>query len=239
MGFDKPVIYLYPPTAMRISTTLSLVHGWKFSAIYPVVPARTIETGQELKWVVDAEPSGTLTEVGTGLEVSYLYWKAKTRPKELVSPPLSPSPVDGAHFTPNQASMDSKDTVLLAVAKITPYLDGALKALGLHVEARTSFITFWLPSLLKYEYVALRFLPQSLYERAAPLTVEPVPDVVARIFMLFKGVKANELAVWSEARELASEDVGRWTDVVGVDLKKVRDAGLFRVIEWGGMEVFN
>lgn len=78
-----------------------------------------------------------------------------------------------------------------------------------------------------------------MYERAAPLAIEPTPDVVARIFMLFKGVKANELPVWSEAFGRATEDVGRWADVVGIDLGKVRDAGLFRVIEWGGMEVLN
>ncbi|KAF6748210.1 hypothetical protein DFP72DRAFT_1146391 [Ephemerocybe angulata] len=238
----KPVIYLYPPTATRISATLCLVPEWEFSAIYPVVPAKTTEAGQELKWVVDAERSGTLTEVGTGLEVSYLYWEAETTAKGLVSPPLSlvlGATTAEAPFVPNQASLDSKDTVLLEVAKMTQYLDGALKALGLHVEARTSFITYWLPSLLKHDYVALRFLPQSVYERAAPLAIEPTPDVVARIFMLFKGVKANELPVWSEAFGRATEDVGRWADVVGIDLGKVRDAGLFRVIEWGGMEVLN
>ncbi|KAF6748206.1 hypothetical protein DFP72DRAFT_853675 [Ephemerocybe angulata] len=246
LKFGKPVIYLYPTTTTRISTTLSIVPEWEFSAIYPVVPAKNTEAGQELKWVVDAEPSGTLTEVGTGLKVSYLYWEADTIAKGLMSPlllsPGSPGKttvLDDARFTPNQASLDSKDTVLVEVAKITPYLDDALKALGLHVEARTSFITYWLPSLLKNEYVALRFLPQSAYEKAARLTVEPVPDVVARIFMLFKGVGANDLGVWSEAGERAKDDVGHWTDVVGVDLEKVRDAGLFRVIEWGGMEVFN
>lgn len=30
----------------------------------------------------------------------------------------------------------------MAVERITPYLDKALKALGLHTEARTSFITY-------------------------------------------------------------------------------------------------
>ncbi|KAF6748216.1 hypothetical protein DFP72DRAFT_820699 [Ephemerocybe angulata] len=236
----KPVIYLYPTTATRISTTLSLVPEWEFSAIYPVVPAKSTENGQELKWVVDAQPSGILTEVATGMEVSYLYWEAETTGKGLVSPPLSPIPgatTVEAPFVPNRASLDSKDTVLLEVAKITPYLDGALKALGLHVEARTSFVTYWLPTLLKHEYVALRFLPQSAYEHAAPLKIDPIPDVVSRIFMLFKGVDKSDLAVWSEARERAVEDVGRWTDVVGVDVEKVQDAGLFRVIEWGGMEV--
>jgi ubiquitin C len=73
----KPVIYLYPPTATRVSTKLSLVPEWEFSAIYPVVHAKATPEGQELEWVVDASPNGTLKEVGTGLEASYLYWEAE------------------------------------------------------------------------------------------------------------------------------------------------------------------
>jgi ubiquitin C len=73
----KPVLYLYPPIATRISAKLSLIPEWKFSAIYPVRPAKNTTQGQELEWVVDALPSGILKEVGTGLEISYLYWEAE------------------------------------------------------------------------------------------------------------------------------------------------------------------
>jgi len=45
-------------------------------------------------------------------------------------------------FIPNDATLDDANSVLLATDKITPYLDSALKALGLHTEARTSFITY-------------------------------------------------------------------------------------------------
>jgi hypothetical protein len=76
--FAKPVIYLYPPIATRVTARLSLVFKeWQFSAIYPVVPAQTTPHGQEIEWIVDASPSGTLKELNTGLEVSYLYWEAE------------------------------------------------------------------------------------------------------------------------------------------------------------------
>jgi hypothetical protein len=35
----------------------------------------------------------------------------------------------------------------------------------------------------------------------------------------------------------AEKDVAWWVDVVGVDLVRVGDETLFRVLEWGGMEV--
>ena len=37
--------------------------------------------------------------------------------------------------------MDPGDSVLLPISKVPSYLDAALKALALHTEARTSFIT--------------------------------------------------------------------------------------------------
>ena len=83
----------------------------------------------------------------------------------------------------------------------------------------------------RHQHVALRFLPQAAYERAAPMRVAPAPDVVTRVFMLFRGVSADELEGWQRR---APED---WRDVVGVDVERALDTTLFRALEWGGMEV--
>jgi hypothetical protein len=102
--------------------------------------------------------------------------------------------------------------------------------------------------LLKHEHIALRFLPQSAYERAARLDAVPSPDVVTRVFMLFKGVTEDELPLWEKAQIRAQiagaagpgrrrRAVSWWTDVVGVDVERALDVGLYRVLEWGGMEV--
>lgn len=97
---------------------------------------------------------------------------------------------------------------------------------------------YWLPALLKHKYVALRFLPQTVYEKAAPLEVSPAPDVVARIFMLFKGLKGEEIQpIWSSAIVGSQDDTKRWESVVGVDSPLLADKTLFRVVEWGGMEI--
>ena len=45
-------------------------------------------------------------------------------------------------FIPNEATLRDDDSVVISVDKLTPYLDKTLSALGLHTEARTSFITF-------------------------------------------------------------------------------------------------
>ncbi len=96
---------------------------------------------------------------------------------------------------------------------------------------------YWLPSLLKHKYVALQFLPQKAYEVAAPMNVTPAPEVITRVFMLFQGVEEKDLTQWSQAQLRTNEDVSHWARVIGVDLEKAMDAKLYRVLEWGGMEV--
>ncbi|CAE6507986.1 unnamed protein product [Rhizoctonia solani] len=174
----------------------------------------------------------------TLFEVSYLFWEARTNPKLPSSPPTTrpSSPVE-ANFDPASPLLLPSHSALLPFNKVTGYIDDALLALGLHTEARTSFITYWLPDLSKHAFIALRFLPQHEYENAAPLDVSPAPQVVTRVFMLFRGVDESQVELWNEAAEMAQRDVVVWRDVVGVDIAQVRDKLLFRVVEWGGMEV--
>ncbi|KAG1851699.1 hypothetical protein F4604DRAFT_1959195 [Suillus subluteus] len=230
----KPVIYLYSPSDIDVSVKLSLIPEWSLSVIYPVLT--TEDHGQRLEWNVCTHQDGSLTERNSGLDVSYLFWEAESN---LQAFPRSPAsilqPVDT--FNPISSSLDDMDSIVIPVDRATVYLDKSLKVLGLHTEARTSFITYWLPSILKHEYVALRFVPQAAYERAASLSISPQPDVVTRVFMLFRGISKERLANWSNAQMQAEKDVTWWADIVGVDLARAGDMTLFRVLEWGGMEV--
>lgn len=97
---------------------------------------------------------------------------------------------------------------------------------------------YWLPSFLKHDYVLLRFVPQESYSKAARLDVVPAPDVVTRVFMVFRRVSSDEVDIWMSASARASEPVEMWREIVGVpDRNRQNDAGLFRVLEWGGMEI--
>jgi hypothetical protein len=60
--------------------------------------------------------------------------------------------------------------------------------------------------------------------------------------MLFRGVVAAEVELWQLAGALAptvaaADSATSWAQVVGVDAARGHDRGLFRVLEWGGMEV--
>ncbi|KAJ7587379.1 hypothetical protein C8J56DRAFT_1081559 [Mycena floridula] len=173
--------------------------------------------------------------------VSYLYWEAETNTtlSDSSPAPLVMSVADQVEpFLPLSASVESKNSVLLSLKDLPSYLDRTLLALGLHTEARTSFITYWLPSFNKFPHIALRFVPQASYEQAAPLDISPVPDVVTRVFMVFRGIKDLDVSEWKEAIELVQEEPSFWCQVIGVNLALQKHwQDVFKVLEWGGMEM--
>ncbi|KAG8962928.1 hypothetical protein FRC00_008414 [Tulasnella sp. 408] len=250
---DKPVIYLYPPKSINAKVHLSLVSQWRLSAVYPQPIKGSFKEGessQTAEWDVVANPNGLMTVEGSSPEIAYIFWEAETEFRNDLpdSPPMSRSfsPVPETTretlrprigFIPGTTKCSPHDSVALSVQDVPPYLEKALLALGLHAEARTSFITYWLPSFLKHEHIALRFVPQVDYEASAPLNIEPKPDVVTRVFMLFEGIPTDRLADWEVARQRSSVDVNMWKEIVGVEDALQSDQRLFRVLEWGGMEV--
>ncbi|KAF5386694.1 hypothetical protein D9615_001975 [Tricholomella constricta] len=229
-GTKKPMIYVFSPADMDVSIAVSLGRDIEFSTTYPIVPIRMRHpTGEKIQWDVHTGSSGTLVERESGLELSALFWEANLGPKNPVLSKSLPNPNIG-----NWGLSDS-DSVVLRVDEITRYLEKALMSLGLHKEARTSFITFWLPSFLNHKYIALRFIPQAEYSRIAPLEITPKPDVITRVFMLFKGIRDPK--AWPSARKRVLDDMSRWADIVGVDLAAVANKDLSRVLEWGAMEI--
>lgn len=56
--------------------------------------------------------------------------------------------------------------------------------------------------------------------------------------MLFRGIDRNDLSSW-DGRWAKQDDaeLGMWREHVGVKLERALDGKLFRVLEWGGMEI--
>ncbi|PVF97914.1 ubiquitin-domain-containing protein [Serendipita vermifera] len=247
----KPVIYVLSPVSMDATVSLTLVPEWSFSAIYPVrAPLQLPDGSQSIEWKVRTREDGTLVDRDTSTEISYLYWEAHTNALNAPRTPVASRPGTPCtqgdptteEFNPACPNLSPHNSVLLCIEKVPMYLDKALLVLGLHTEARTSFITYWLPDLLKHEYITLRFLPQAAYERAAPISVLPSPASVTRVFMLWRGITESDVRKdggrWGEAASRAERmEPSEWIDVVGARFpENSMEAGL-KVLEWGGMEV--
>lgn len=70
------------------------------------------------------------------------------------------------------------------------------------------------------------------------MDITPVPDVVTRVFMLFRGIEEEDLEKWAQAKMRADySDVSFWTNIIGIDVEKASNESLYRVLEWGGMEI--
>jgi hypothetical protein len=68
-----------------------------------------------------------------------------TRPVAPESPPSSRpgTPIEEAEaFDPSTADLSPSNSAILSTERLPGYLEKALKALGLHTEARTSFISY-------------------------------------------------------------------------------------------------
>ncbi|BGP52280.1 hypothetical protein JCM10450v2_008251 [Rhodotorula kratochvilovae] len=227
----KPVIYLFPPAHLPSATvSLSLPPEWDVSALYPVVNVKKDERGRpRVEWTVSAAPDGSLVELSSGLELKYLFWEATTTGR---TSSWTPEP----SFHPSSPSLDRTNGVILPFNPFLAHLDAALARLSLHTAARNDFLTYWMAHFTRIrdagQQVVFRFVPQAEFARAAELEVEPRPDVVTRAFLLFKGVDAGAASEgWRSAEQVD------WVREVGIEEEKVRDESLFRVLEWGGMEV--
>jgi hypothetical protein len=89
--------------------------------------------------------------------------------------------------------------------------------------------------LPSFKYISLRFIAQASYETAAQLRISPAPDVVTRVFMLFRGIRSDDVGLWASAAARATAEDGAtfWTKVVGVDATLMRRARPSRSIdEW-------
>lgn len=226
-----------PVPLPSVDVALSLVPQWCFSSISPLVPFTRSKTGSAAHWTISLSTDGTFTESSSPNPLSYLCWEADALP----APPslLSADPSTSLHpsFNPSLPLIDPTNSILLPFPELVPYLEYVLFKLSLPLSARADFLAYWLTALLQIhgrgEQIALRFVEQELYGASARLDVEPVPDVVTRVFMLFRGVDESELPDWEEARErVGSVD---WAEVVGVS-EEAMDESKFRVLEWGGME---
>jgi len=146
-------------------------------------------------WTVTAEPDGTLRDPGTGRQHRYLFWEA----------------------TSGEFTVDPANAHKVAAGDAADFLERACGRFALSDLECGDFITYWLPALEQNPHTLIEFVDRERYDRYARLTVEPRPDAVIRLFMIFR-------------RGAADEPVG------APALPQLRRHG-FTVVEWGGADL--
>ena len=146
-------------------------------------------------WRVRALPDGTLTDLKTGRELYSLYY-------ENVS--AVPLPQTGEGFV-----VRGEDTAA--------FLEEKLALLGLTDREAEEFIVYWLPRLEDNAWNYIRFATPAELAAEMPLTIEPKPDTLIRVLMLWR--------VLDGPIEVAEQP-----------LETPTRTG-FTAVEWGGTEI--
>ena len=145
-------------------------------------------------WTVAAQPDGTLTGP-TGRTYYSLYYEADV-------------PLPDA---------DGSDGFVVARDDVADFLEEKLALLGLTEREAEEMIIYWLPRLQQTEYVFVRFASAEAIAEAMPLNIDPAPDTLIRVWMLWRGLE-GPLDVTEQALVPVSRDG-------------------FVAVEWGGAEL--
>lgn len=166
---------------------------------------------------------GCLTILGNDVKYSSLFWESKRMTNA------------GQN---SRVNIDLDQSVIGSVATVLESLSNNLRAMSMSDTAATDFMQYWIPALTRIEkagqHVAIQFVSQEVLNRDTPLVIEPKPDVVTRIFMVFKAVPSvKRLATCTFGR---GDPRPRWLDQVNVD-PLAFDRSKYRGLEWGGAEI--
>ena len=144
-------------------------------------------------WKVKAYPDGTLRDQVTGKEYNYLFWEGTSETEYDLS---------------RGFVVEGKDTA--------GFLEEKLAYLGLNEKERNEFIVYWLPRMEDNKYNLITFQGED-YTEHAKLKISPEPDIILRVFMVYK-------------------PLDKAIDIPEQELEPFEREG-FTVIEWGGAEM--
>ncbi len=152
---EKPVIYLYPESETEVSVRLD--YKGKLTCTYP-----EYNDG----WAVIAKPDGSLRDISTGREYSYLFWEG----------------IDDTKY-------DMTKGFVVKGEDTAEFLQETLAKMGLTPKEYNEFIVYWLPKMQNNPYNLITFQGET-YTETAKLIVSPNPDSVLRVFMVYTALDA-------------------------------------------------
>lgn len=118
-------------------------------------------------WKVIANPDGRIYNLDDNQTYPYLFWEARCL----------------------EVDWDLSTGFIVAGKDTGEFLQGKLSEIGLTRKETDDFIAYWLPQMQDNRYNLIHFEGQA-YENTVKLEVEPQPDSILRVFMVYKPVCA-------------------------------------------------
>jgi hypothetical protein len=119
------------------------------------------------QWNVYAEPSGMLTD-RRGKKCNYLFWEGVIEP-----------------------SADLSQGFVVEAGDTESFLAESLVKLGLNMMETAEFLVYRVPKLCKSKSNLVTFATE-LYAVNFPMKIEPAPNTLIRMFMMYRPLSAGE-----------------------------------------------
>jgi hypothetical protein len=197
-GFSQPEIDLSDVNAAKPviylyppieqQVSVKLSYRGKLTSSYPAYDTNV------KGWNVIAYPDGHLHNTVDQETYSYLFWEG----------------------LPDKMDYDFSTGFVVPGKGTAAFLRKTLKEFGLTPEEYNEFIVYWLPRMENNKYNLIHFAGKE-YTDTAPLEIDPKPDSLLRVFMVFK-------------------PLDQITIVPPQIIPPFTRTG-FTVLEWGGTEV--
>ncbi len=146
-------------------------------------------------WDVVAYPDGKIINLADNKEYSYLFWEGASD--------------DQVYDLTTGFIVEGKNS--------SAFLQNTLGKIGLSPKEYNEFIVYWLPKMINNEYNLVHFATKEEYDDKISLNVNPKPDSMLRVFMVFKAL--------DERAEIKAQNLTTF------------NRHGFSVIEWGGTEI--
>jgi hypothetical protein len=149
-------------------------------------------------------------------------------------------------FNPSRPDMTPENSVILPVSDTFSFLSHVFNQLGCTPIMQTEFFLAWAPRFSRindyWTHIAFRFVDPVAFNNVARLTVKTpdsasIPHVMARILLLFGGVRTTKSAWKRRVKTLAQAMQIDWVNAINLDVGGMRDSSKLRIVEMGAMEV--
>ena len=188
---SKPVIYCYSDEPIEASIFLDPRSELTFT--YPKLVDNT--------WDFSVSKNGILHN---NQAYPYLFWEGKTHV-----------------LTYKSNEIGQLEGYLIKTDTVVAFLENKLNNFGLNQTEKTDFITFWGPRMIQEDYALVQFITDMDYEKLiAGIEVEPTPDAMFRLFMMFTSL----------------ENAYTNFEIIEPEITSFPRSG-FTVLEWGGAEI--
>ncbi|GAA5890497.1 hypothetical protein JCM6882_002940 [Rhodosporidiobolus microsporus] len=217
-GVEEPGLHLFPPSPLSpVRVT------FRPSRDFPIRvhrPYFRLSMDEPLSWTVSAFPDGT-----------FVSDNGEPHPQFSVMPSALSFQREACRWS--TLRLNTLNSAFSPGHSLCGTISTLLQQFGLPPDMRAEFLKILENQVVPRQHYIFRFLRHAEYNRILPLDIDPPPDVVSRIFLLFKVMGPRD---GSSERYCRGEPVD-WPKEIGLDLGKMQDESLVRALEWGLYEV--